>query len=67
MLIPLHQRSIILEFLALRKGFDAASGVGLSTPESDIPVITAGKDVFIVWGECRAEDALHALCVVDVS
>ena len=66
MRIPFHQLTIIFQFLALAVGFDAAAGRSVGAPKTDVAVVGAGEDIFVVGGEDGGKDALHAFGVVDV-
>lgn len=67
MLIPLLNRLIILELLALTRGLDALALRSVGAPEADVAVVGAGEEVVGVGGPAAGEDALHAFGVVDVA
>lgn len=67
MLKPLLQRRIILQLPPLGSRLDVRAAGGLRAPEPDITVVTAAQHVVAVGCEGAAEDALHALRVVDVA
>lgn len=67
MLIPLLQRVVVLQLLPLSRALDARAGVRLGAPQTHIAVVAAREDVVRVRSEAGAEDALHALRVVDVA
>jgi len=67
MLVPLAQSGIIFQLLPLSRRLDARSLRRARAPESNVAIVGAGENVGVVRGPAGAEDALHALGVINIA
>lgn len=58
MRVSFDQSLVVFESLSLLCTLYAASAVGDGAPETDVAVVGAGKDVFVVGGEFGGEDSV---------
>lgn len=66
-LVPLAQSGIIFQLLPLSRRLDARSLRRVRAPEPNVAIVGAGENVSVVRSPAGAEDALHALGVINIT